>query len=49
MKFDLSTPIYSKLESEELELLKRMLAENPSDRITAIDALKNSFFNELKK
>lgn len=26
-----------------------MLCENPNERITAADALKHSFFNDLKK
>mgnify|MGYP002344468024 CR=1 FL=1 len=35
MNFNLNAPVYQKLEKEELELLKKMLAENPSERITA--------------
>lgn len=45
MNFNLNAPVYQKLEKEELELLKKMLAENPSERITAEQALKHTYFN----
>jgi hypothetical protein len=44
MNFNLSGSAYEKLEKEEMDLLKLMLREKPSDRITAKDALKHAFF-----
>jgi hypothetical protein len=35
MKFDLSSPIYNAVDGEAMDLLRRMLKVNPSDRIKA--------------
>jgi hypothetical protein len=35
MNFNLRTAVYDKLEKEEYELLKKMLAAKPDERITA--------------
>lgn len=45
MNFNLNAPVYQKLEKEELELLKKMLAENPQERITAEEALNHPYFS----
>lgn len=44
MNFNLNAPVYQKLEKEELELLKKMLVENPQERITAEEALNHPYF-----
>jgi hypothetical protein len=48
MNFNLNATAYEKLEKSELELLKMMLKEKPSERITAADALKHSFFADCQ-
>lgn len=48
MNFNLKTSVYEKLDKEEYELLNRMLAANPNERISAIEALRHSYFNGFK-
>jgi len=35
LKFNLSSPIYKNVDSEAMDLLRRMLKVNPKDRIKA--------------
>jgi hypothetical protein len=44
MNFNLNGSAYEKLEKEEMDLLRSMLREKPSERITAKEALKHAFF-----
>ncbi len=48
MNFNLKTSAYEKLDKEEYELLNRMLAAKPSERITAVEALGHPYFNGFK-
>ncbi|CAK4078179.1 unnamed protein product [Aphanomyces euteiches] len=40
-------PMFPKLESDGLDLLKKMLVYCPSERITAKDAIRHPYFNDL--
>ncbi|RQM24319.1 hypothetical protein B5M09_001613, partial [Aphanomyces astaci] len=40
-------PMFPKLDSDGLDLLKKMLAYSPSERITAKDATRHPYFNDL--
>ena len=48
-KLDLMKLIKSKHEKAGMELLSKMLTLRPKDRIKASDALKHSFFDEVRE
>lgn len=48
MKINFEGERYSNLNSEALELLKKMLVANPKQRITAKEALSHGFFKGME-
>ena len=47
MEFDLDAPKYDSVNSQAMELLKKMLHEDPQQRISAAQAMENPFFWEI--
>jgi serine/threonine protein kinase len=48
MKITFEAERYSSLNPQALELLRKMLVANPSQRITAAEALSHSFFKGME-
>ena len=49
MKFNLQSNDYSKLDPEAIDLLGRMLERDPSDRITASQALEHPYLRGCRE
>lgn len=49
MNINLDDEKYSNLEPEALNLLKKMLVSNPSERITATQALNLPYFTKMRE
>ena len=47
MVFDLSRKMYKHVDPLALDLLGKMLIENPSTRITAVQALSHEYFDDV--
>jgi len=48
MAFDLSKQIYTNIDPKAMDLLRKMLAANPNQRISAKLALKHSYFEGVE-
>lgn len=46
MVFDLSRKMYKKIDEKAIDLLKKMLIEDPRKRISADDVLKHEYLAE---
>jgi serine/threonine protein kinase len=45
LSIDFKKPIYKKCSHKEIDLLKKLVAFLPSDRISATEALKHDYFH----
>ena len=44
MEFDLESPKYKSIDANGMELLKKMLLEDPEQRISASEAMESPYF-----
>ena len=49
MEFDLEEPKYKSIDSKAMDLLKKMLHEDPKDRISASQAMESPYFWSIHK